>query len=204
MGGAEEVLELVRREHQRGGDMAVADDAASGFAGERGDLAIQLTDAGFAGVIVDDPAQGRVGNFDFILGQAVLFHLARHQVAFGDLKFLGLGVAGQFDDFEAVAQGGVDRLKPIGSGDEEDARQIEGQIQVMIGEGVVLSGIEHLEKGGRRVATEIRADLVQFIQQNYRIAALDAAQGLDDAPGQSADISAAMAANLGFVPHPAQ
>ena len=59
-------------------------------------------------------------------------------------------------------------------------------------------------KRRRRIAAKIRADLVQFIQQDDRVAGLDAAQGLNDAAGQRADIGAAVAANLGFVAQAAE
>ena len=144
------------------------------------------------------------GNLHLLPGQAVLLELARHQVAFGDLEFFGLGVAGQFDDFQPVAQRGVDRLQPVGRGDEQHARQVERQVEVVVGEGVVLRRVEHFEQRRRRVAAEIRADLVQFIQQDHRVAAFDAAQGLDDAAGQRAHVGAAVAADFGLVAHAAQ
>src|SRR5438093_10482019 len=74
----------------------------------------------------------------------------------------------------------------------------------MIGERVVLGRVQHFQKRCGRVAAEIGADLVEFIEQNYRVAALDAAQGLDDASRQGADVSAAVAANLGLVSHATQ
>jgi hypothetical protein len=76
----------------------------------------------------------------------VLFQLARHEVALGDLKLLGLGVARQFDHFQPVPQGGMNRVQPVGRGDKQDARQVEWQIQVMIGEGVVLRRVEHFQQ----------------------------------------------------------
>ena len=74
----------------------------------------------------------------------------------------------------------------------------------MIGEGVVLRGVKHLQQSGRGVAAKIGSDLVQLVEQNHRVAAFDAAQRLDNAPGQRADIGAAVAANLGFITHAAQ
>ena len=82
--------------------------------------------------------------------------------------------------------------------------KIERQIEIMIGERVVLRRVEHFEQRGRRVAAKIRADLVEFVQQNHRIAAFDAAQGLDDASGHRADVGAAMTANFRLVPHAAE
>jgi len=74
----------------------------------------------------------------------------------------------------------------------------------MVGEGVVLRGVEHFEEGGGGVAPEIRADLVEFIEQDHRVAAFDAAQGLNDTPREGPDVGAAVAADFGLVAHAAQ
>ena len=134
----------------------------------------------------------------------MLLDLARDEVALGDLQFFRFGVAGQFDDFQPVAQRGMDRLQPVRRGDEQHARQVERQIEVMVGERVVLRRVEHFEQRRRRVAAKIRAHLVQFVEQDHRVAAFDAAQGLDDAPGHRADVGAAVAANLRLVAHAAE
>src|SRR5882672_6577067 len=74
----------------------------------------------------------------------------------------------------------------------------------MVGERVVLRGVEHFEQRCRRVAAKIRADLVEFIQKDYRVTAFDTAQRLDDPSRHRADVSAAMTANLRFVAHSAE
>src|SRR6266702_2083290 len=74
----------------------------------------------------------------------------------------------------------------------------------MIGERAVLRRVQHFQQRGRWIATKISADLVQFVQQNYWVAAFGAAQGLNDAPRERANISAAVAANLSFIPHAAE
>src|SRR5262249_639015 len=55
-----------------------------------------------------------------------------------------------------------------------------------------------------RIATKIRADLVELVEQDDRVAALDAFQSLDDPAGQGADVSAAVSADLRFVAHAAE
>ena len=65
-------------------------------------------------------------------------------------------------------------------------------------------GIEHFEQGGGGIAAEIGADLVDFVEQDDRVAGFDAAQGLNDAAGQGADIGAAVAADFRLVPHAAE
>ncbi|OQB89776.1 MAG: hypothetical protein BWX84_02267 [Verrucomicrobia bacterium ADurb.Bin118] len=69
---------------------------------------------------------------------------------------------------------------------------------------MVLRRIEHLQQGRRGIAPEIGADLVEFIQQDDRVAAFDPAEGLDDPPGQRADISPPVPADFRLVAHAAQ
>src|ERR1041385_2447821 len=74
----------------------------------------------------------------------------------------------------------------------------------MIGERVVLRWIEHFKERGSRVTAKIGANLVQFVQQDHRIATLHSAQGLNNAPRQCANISAPMTANFCFIAHAAE
>ncbi|MCY1535577.1 hypothetical protein D9M68_709890 [compost metagenome] len=74
----------------------------------------------------------------------------------------------------------------------------------MVAEGVVLLGVEHLEQRARRVAAEVGAQLVDFVEQEQRVARADLAQALQHLARQRADVGAAVAADLGFVTHAAQ
>ena len=98
----------------------------------------------------------------------------------------------------------MDRLQPVGGSDEQNPGQVERQIQVMIGEGVVLGRVQHFQQSGGGVAAKIRADLVKLVEQDDRVAAFDAAQGLDDAAGESADVSAAVPSNFRLIAHAAE
>ena len=55
------------------------------LARQGGDLAFQLSDAGFARVVLNQPFQSCVRQFHEFGLQAMLFQLPRHQEAFGDL-----------------------------------------------------------------------------------------------------------------------
>src|SRR5215467_9268041 len=128
----------------------------------------------------------------------MLFQLAWNKVALGNLQFLGFGVAGQFDNFEPISQSRVNWFQPVRRRNEQNTRKIKRDVEIMIGERVVLRGIENFEQGCGRITAKISADLIQFVEQNYRIAAFNTTQGLDDAAGEGSDVGAAMAANLGF------
>src|SRR6266851_5211199 len=75
-------------------------DRSGRFARNGRDLALQVAHAGFAGVVANDPPQRGVGETHLANVEAVLYQLAGHQVAFGDLELVVLGVTGQVDDFE--------------------------------------------------------------------------------------------------------
>ena len=89
----------------------------------------------------------------------MILELAGEEVAADDLEFFVDGVAGEFDDLEAVAEGGVDGFEPVGGADEEDAGEVEGEFDEMVGERAVLLGVEDFEEGGGGVAGEVHERL---------------------------------------------
>ena len=47
--------------------------------------------------------------------------------------------------------------------------QVEWHVEVVIGERVILSRVEHFEKGRRRVAAEVGAEFVDFVEHHDRV-----------------------------------
>ena len=127
----------------------------------------------------------------------------RDQVLARDLDLLVLGVAGDPDDLHAVHQGrrNVQRVR---RGDEHHVGEIVIDLEIVVVEGVVLLGIEHLEQRRRRIAAEIGAHLVDLVEQEQRIGGLGLAHRLDDLAGHRADIGPPVAADLGLVAHAAE
>ena len=74
----------------------------------------------------------------------------------------------------------------------------------MVDEGVVLLGVEHLEQRARRIAPEVHAHLVHFVEQEQGIPHADLAHVLQDLAGHRADVGAPVAADLRLVAHAAQ
>ena len=132
----------------------------------------------------------------------MLFQLARQEVALRNLELLGLRIAGQLDHLEPVPQGRMHWLQPIGRRQEQHPRKIEWQIQVVIGERVVLRRIEYFQQRRRRVAAEIRAHLVQFVEHEDRVVGAGLFHPLDDASRQRPHVGPPMPSNLRLVPHP--
>ena len=74
----------------------------------------------------------------------------------------------------------------------------------MIGEGVVLRRVEHLEHRRRGIAAEVRRELVDLVEHEHRVLAPGLTQRREDAAGQRADVGAPVAADLRLVAHAAE
>ena len=64
----------------------------------------------------------------------VLLHLARNEVAPRDVHLLLFRIPGQRDDFHAIEQCRVHGPELVGGRDEEDAREIERHLEVVVPE----------------------------------------------------------------------
>ena len=136
--------------------------------------------------------------------EAVRLDLLGEEVADGDLDLLALGVARQADHLEAVLQRLRDRVQHVRGGDEEDRREVELDVEVVVGEAVVLLRVEDLQQGGRGVAAEVHRHLVDLVEQEDRVARARLLHHLDDLAGEGADVGAAVTADLGLVAHAAE
>ena len=74
----------------------------------------------------------------------------------------------------------------------------------MVAECVILFRIQRFQQGGCRVSPEIAGHLVNLIQKEQGIQAPRLLHAVDQPSRHSPDISAAMSANLSFIPYPAQ
>ena len=174
------------------------------LAAQLAQLALQRADAGFAGVVGDDGAEGIVPQLQLVGAEAVLLALAGQQMVTGDVELLLVGVAAQLDDLHTVQQRTGDGGGGVGGGDEHDAAQIHGDFDEMIPEGAVLGAVQHLQQRGGRVAPHIAGQLVDLVQHQQRVHRAGAGQGLDDAAGHRADVRFAVAADVGLVADAAQ
>ena len=134
-----------------------------------------------------------------LLGQAVRLELLRDEVLARDPELLVLGVARELDHVHPVEQRARDRLELVRRADEQDLREVERQVEVVVAEVAVLLGVEHLEHRARRVAAAVGAHLVDLVDQQHRVLRLGVAQRADDRAGHRADVRAPVAADLGLV-----
>ena len=99
----------------------------------------------------------------------------------------------------AIEERAGDRLGHVPGRDEEDLREVELDVEVVVAERVVLRRVEHLEQRRGRVAAPVGADLVDLVEHDHRVHRPGVAQGADEPARERADVRAAMAADLGLV-----
>src|SRR5581483_1219578 len=168
------------------------------------DFALEITHAGFAGIVADDGPQRLVGDFALLGFQAVRFELPAYEIAACDLELFFLGITRDVDDLHAIAQRSRDRIEHVGGADEHDPREIERHGEVIVAKGRILLGVEHFEQRRARVAVKTHPELVHLIEHEHRIARAGLTDALYDVAGKRADVGPAMTADLGFVVHAAE
>src|SRR5262245_36621616 len=173
------------------------------LADQVGELALEVAHARFPRIAADQEQQRLVVDRPLLGVEAVLGDRVRDQMLARNLYLLVLGVAGDADDLHAIHQGRRD-VERVRRRDEHHVGEIVVDLQVVVVEGVVLLGIEHLEQRRGRIAAEIGAHLVDLVEQEQRIRRLRLAHRLDDLAGHRADIGAPVAADFGLVTHAAE
>ena len=163
------------------------------------DLPLELAHARLARVLADDRAQPLVGERELLALEPVRLQLLRDEVLLGDAELLFLGVAGELDHVHPVEQRRRDRVELVRGADEEHLREVERKVEVVVAEGRVLLGVEHLEHRARRVAAEVGAHLVDLVDQEHRVLRLGVAERPDDRAGHRADVRPPVPADLGLV-----
>ena len=134
----------------------------------------------------------------------MLAGLLGDQVGLRDPDLLFLRVSRQRDDFHPIAQRGGHRVDDVRGGDEQHAREVEGDVEIVVAECPVLLRIEHLEQRRGGIAAEVHAELVDLVEHEDRVLGTRAPQALEDLSGQRADVGPAVAADLRLVTHSAE
>src|ERR1700682_3947659 len=179
-------------------------DAPGNLPGDVRDLALQAPNPGFMGVLADQHPQAGLGQLQVLVRQTVFPQLPRYQKLLGDMHLLVFRIAGKADDLHPIAQGRNDRVHDIRGRDEEDVREVIGDLQVMIREIPVLLRVEDLEQGGRWITAPVGANLVDLIEHEHRVARARHFHLLENPSGHGADVGATMTPDLGLVVDAAQ
>src|SRR5262249_23111685 len=103
-----------------------------------------------------------------------------------------------------ITQGFRDGIEHVRSADEQDLRQVEGYVEVVVAEGRVLLRIQHFEQRRRWIPAEIAAQLIHFVHHEDRIVGLRPAKILNDLSGKRSDVGPAVSAKLSLVVHTPQ
>ncbi len=155
-------------------------------------------------MVLDDRLQRVVGDVQALRRETVVFDLLGEQVVLGDVQLLPARVARDADDLHAVAERRGDGVADVRGRDEHHLREVVGDLEVVVAEGVVLLGVEDLEERRRRIAAEVVADLVDLIEHEDRVDGPGLLHALDDLAGEGADVGAAVTADGGLVVHAAK
>src|SRR6185503_3311862 len=99
-------------------------------------------------------------------------HLARYEKLVRDLRLLFLGVSWNLDDFHPVAERRGDCVQDVCRQNEENFREVIGGLKEMIGEAVILFGVEHLQQRRRWIAAKIGGEFVDFVEHKDGIDSL--------------------------------
>lgn len=99
----------------------------------------------------------------------MLFELLGYKVATAYLDFFFQYVARHFNEFHTVEQGARYGVEVVGRGDEQNFRQVVVYVEIVVVESVVLFRVEHFEQRRGRVAFEVVAYFVDFVEYEYRI-----------------------------------
>ena len=167
-------------------------------------LALKLADAGFPRVSCNKRLDGLGCQLYFASFQPVVGKALANQVGCGNLFLLLHSVAGEADNLHAVPEGRGNGVQLVGRAQEHDLGKIKGNIEIVIGEGGVLLRIQNFQQGRLRIAPEVVAYLVQFVQHDNGIAGSGMLQGLKDASGHCAYIGTPVSADFSLIVHAAQ
>ena len=170
-----------------------------GLAAECADLTFEIADAGFAGVAGDDFFECRVGDFQRAAGETVPLELLRKEVIFRNRQlFLG-SVGVQFDDFHTVDQRTRNGVEGVCGRNEHTVGEVNGEFDEVVAEILVLLAVENFEEGGCRVAVNVGAHLVHFVEEHDRVHGAALGQRVDDASGHGSNVGLPVTADVGFV-----
>ena len=169
-----------------------------------GKALIEQTHARLAGVLIDNLCHDLFRDGKLRVFQSMLFLLLWQQVSLGYLHFLLHNVAAELDDLHTVAKRCSDGREGVGCSDEQDLREVVVHVEVVVVEGVVLLWIEHFEQSRRRIALEVRTNLVNLIEHEHWVVCSCLDQSANDAAWERAYICLSVSAYLCLVVHSAE
>ena len=86
-----------------------------------------------------------------------------------DLKFFFVCITRQFDNVHSVKQRGGNFGSVVCRGYEEHFGKIDGHVDIMVFECLVLLRVKHFKQCRRRVSASVRTELVYLVKQHQRV-----------------------------------
>ena len=174
------------------------------LAAHRVDVALQRADSRLARVALDERAQCAVGEGNVALFKPVGVKALGHEIALGYLQLFLFCIAADLDEFHPVEQRRGNGIHAVRRGYEEHLGKVVRYFEVPVAEGVVLGGVEHLQKSAGRIAAHIGGELVYLVQQKHGIYSAGVLYAVDYSPGHGADVGAPVSPYLRLVLYAAQ
>ena len=130
---AEPVADVLEPDRHRSLGVA-GGDPGRGLPQQLAELALELPDPRLTRVLAHDRLDQLVRDLDLVLAQTIPLDLPRPEVAARDRDLLVDGVTVEADDLHPVEQRPRDRLGNIARRDEDDLREVELDIEVVVAE----------------------------------------------------------------------
>ena len=165
---------------------------------------VQSANTTFVRVLFNDRLQRRHGDLQMFACETGFIQVLGKEVALSDLDFFFQGVATDINDFHTVPKGRLDCAQIVARGQKHHLAQIVIQVEVIVVKSVVLFRVQDLEKGGRWIAVMVSSKLVDFVEDEQRIARSGFFQVLQNATWHCANVCLAMSSDFGFVTKSAQ
>ena len=135
----------------------------------------------------------------------MVFRLPRDQARSGNLELLLLGVAFQLDYLKTIQKRCWNQIPHVPRRNKENPRQVEGHLNILVHEHVILRRVEHLQQRRRRVAP-LALGVTQFVdlvEHKHRVPRLDVPELPYDPPRLCAGPRAVVPPKVRLVGHSA-
>ena len=117
----------------------------------------------------------------------------------GDLEFFHLGIAVKADDLHTVEQRLRNRICRVRCTNKHHIRQVVRHLHIVIGKGVILLRVKHLEQGTCRIPVVRSIKLIHLVQHHHRIRDTGLVNAVHNTPCHRSDISTSVAADICFI-----
>ena len=180
--------------------LAVLHIVSSGMSAEDVQLLFQSADTGLHSVFLHDALDGTVRDMNLSLIESGILHGPGEEMTFCDLHLIQRRITGKSDHFHTVQKRSRNGIPAVCRADKQHIGKIIGDVHVMIRKGVVLFRIQYFKKStcGISLIAALN-EFVHLVQDHDGVHGTGTPDAVHNTSGHGADISAAMAADLGLI-----